>query len=87
MIVLDSLDPEKVARIIKAEATPEAYQRRLPALREAKRRILEDYNLFEVIHQMLRARQGTAQPALVTLGPERRSRAYRLYLRLRRMFG
>lgn len=87
MIVLDSLDPEKVARIIKAEATPEAYQRRIPALREAKRRILEDYNLFEVIHQMLRARQSTAQPALVTLGPERRSRAYRLYLRLRRMFG
>ena len=37
MIVIDTLDPAEVARIIKAEATPEAYQRRLPALREAKR--------------------------------------------------
>ena len=87
MIVLDSLDPEKAARVIKAEATPEAYQRRLPALREAKRRILDDYNLFEVIHQMLRAKRMEALGAPVTLGPERRSKIYRLYLRARRMFG
>ncbi|MCX8487892.1 MAG: glycosyltransferase family 10, partial [Opitutales bacterium] len=40
MIVIDTLDPAEVARIIKAEATPEAYQRRLPALHEAKRRVL-----------------------------------------------
>ena len=87
MIVLDSLDPEKAARVIKAEATPEAYQRRLPALREAKRRILDDYNLFEVIHQMLSAKRMEALGAPVTLGPERRSKIYRLYLRARRMFG
>jgi hypothetical protein len=87
MIILDSLDPEKAARVIKAEATPETYQRRLPALREAKRRILDDYNLFEVIHQMLRAKRMEALGAPVTLGPERRSRIYRLYLRARRMFG
>jgi hypothetical protein len=87
MIVLDTLDPEEAARIIRAEATPEAYQRRLPALREAKRRVLEEYNLFEVAYQMAKAGQGKAPAATVTLSPERRSRAYGWFLRLRRIFG
>jgi hypothetical protein len=87
MIVIDSLDPAEVARIIKAEATPEAYQRRLPALREAKRRVLEDYNLFEVAYQMAKAGQPGTSPVPITVGPERRSRPYGWYLRIRRMFG
>ena len=87
MIVIDSLDPVEVARIIKTEATPEAYQRRLPALREAKRRVLEEYNLFEVAYQMAKAGQPGTSPVPITLSPERRSRPYGWYLRIRRMFG
>jgi hypothetical protein len=86
MIIIDTLDPVEVARIIKAEATPEAYQRRLPALREAKRRVLEEYNLFEVAYQMAKAGKSKAPTVPVTLSPERRSRAYGWYLRIRRMF-
>lgn len=86
MIVIDTLDPVEVARIIKTEATPEAYQRRLPALREAKRRVLEEYNLFEVAYQMAKAGQ-TGGPAVpITLNHERRSRPYGWYLRIKRMF-
>lgn len=87
MIVIDTLDPVEVARIIRAEATPEAYRRRLPALREAKRRVLEDYNLFEVAYQMAKAGRSGSPAVPVTLRPERRSRAYGWYLRIRRMFG
>lgn len=87
MIVLDGLDPVEAARIIEKEATEESYRRRLPALREAKRRVLEEYNLFEVIHQMLRGGRAQSTGVPVTLGPERRSRIYRLFLRARRMFG
>jgi len=86
MIIIDTLDPVEVARIIKAEATPEAYQRRLPALREAKRRVLEEYNLFEVAYQMAKAGKSNAPTVPVTLSPERRSRADGWYLRIRRMF-
>jgi hypothetical protein len=86
MIILDTLEPVEAAQIIKAEATPEAYQRRLPALREAKRRILEEYNLFEVAYQMVKAGKSGAPSVSVTLTPERRSRAYGWYLRIRRMF-
>ena len=86
MILIDTLDPVEVARIIKTEATPEAYQRRLPALREAKRRVLEEYNLFEVAYQLAKAGQNKASAVTVTLSPERRSRAYGWYLRIKRMF-
>lgn len=87
MIVIDTLDPVEVARIIEAEATPEAYQRRLPALREAKRRVLEEYNLFEVAYQMAKAGQAGGPVVSVTLNHERRSRPYGWYLRIKRMFG
>ena len=86
MILIDTLDPVEVARIIKTEATPEAYQRRLPALREAKRRVLEEYNLFEVAYQMAKTGHGKTPAVPVTLSPERRSRPYGWYLRIKRMF-
>ena len=86
MIVIDTLDPAEVARIIKTEATPEGYVHRLPALREAKRRVLEEHNLFELAYQMAKAGQ-TGVPAVpITLSPERRSRSYGWYQRIRRVF-
>jgi hypothetical protein len=87
MIVIDSLDPVEVARIIKAEATPEGYQHRLPALREAKRRVLQEYNLFEVAYLMAKLGQTVAPAERVTLSPERQSRAYGWYVRIKRLFG
>jgi len=87
MIIIDTLEPAEVARIIRANATPESYQRRLPALLEAKRRVLENYNLFEVAYQMAKAGRSDMPSAPITLSPERRSRAYGWYLRVRRMFG
>lgn len=83
MIVIDTLDPVEVARIIKAEATLEGYQRRQPALREAKRRVLEEYNLFEVASQMAKSGQTGVPSVPITLSPERRSRAYGWYQRIR----
>ncbi len=86
MIIIDTLDPAEVARIIKTEATPESYQRRLPALHEAKRRVLEEYNLFEVAYQMAKAGQTGAPAVPITLNHEHRSRPYGWYLRIKRMF-
>jgi len=87
MIVIETLDPVEVARIIKEEATPEAYARRLPALREAKRRVLEEYNLFEVAYRLAKSRRNSGPAAYVTVGPEHRSRLQGWYLRLRRLAG
>jgi len=84
MIALDTLDPAEAARIINAEATLEAYQRRLPALHEAKRRVLEDYNLFEVAYRLAKGVAGGVAPVSVALRPEaRQGRWGRL---LRRIF-
>ena len=74
MIVIDTLDPLVVADIIKAEATPEAYQRRLPARREARRRVLDDHNLFEVAFRLAKDGKQEALSSLITLQPEPRER-------------
>lgn len=86
MIVLDTQDPEEAARIIRTEATPEGYRRRLPALREAKRRVLEEYNLFEVAYRLAQAGRSDAAPASLTLDPEPRSRLAAWSRRLRGLF-
>ena len=86
MIILDTLDPAQAAKIIEEQATEESYRRRLPALREAKRRVLEEYNLFEVAHQMVRLPQANGQRAKVAIAPEVRSLASRLFLRIKSLF-
>ena len=70
MIVIDTLDPAEVARIIKDEATPEGYVRRLPALREGKRRVLEEYNLFGLAYQMAKSRMVDAPSSPIRIAPE-----------------
>jgi hypothetical protein len=87
MIVLDTLDPREAARIIKAEATKEGYEKRLPALREAKRRVLEDYNLLALAYRLATEGKASASRLKVSLAPEPRSRAYRIYCKLRRLLG
>jgi hypothetical protein len=85
MIILETLDPVEAARIIRSEATVEAYERRLPALREARRLVLEDYNLFEVAYRLAKTCVSGAGASPVTLSPERRLRGWRA--RLKRLFG
>jgi hypothetical protein len=87
MIVLDTLDPREAARIIKAEATKEGYEKRLPALREAKRRVLEDYNLLQLAYQLAMEGKASGNRLQISLAPEPRSRAYRIYCKLRRLLG
>jgi hypothetical protein len=48
-IPLDLQDPEGAARIIRQAISNNEYEKRLPAIIEARRRVLFEYNLFAVI--------------------------------------
>ena len=70
MIRIESLDPKRVSEQLKAEATVEGYHRRLDALREAKRLVLDDYNLFHLVRNLVAERCSAGPPARITLRPE-----------------
>ena len=70
MIRIESLDPQRVSEQLNAEATLEGYHRRLDALREAKRLVLEDYNLFNLARDLAAERFSAGPPARITLRPE-----------------
>jgi hypothetical protein len=70
MIQLESLDPHRVSAQLKAEATVEGYHRRLDALREAKRLVLDDYNLFNLARDLVMERFSAGPPTRITLSPE-----------------
>lgn len=74
MIVLESLDTSDALRILRDGVSKEDYARRLPSLREAKRLVMEKYNLFELAALIAAEHpvSGVARP--VFLRPERRSR-------------
>lgn len=52
-IPLDINQPEEAVKIIKAAIASNEYEKRLPAILEARRRVLEDYNLFALIAQTI----------------------------------
>jgi hypothetical protein len=70
MIRLESLDPRLSSEQVQAEATVEGYRRRLDALREAKRLVLDDYNLFNLARNLVAERFSARPPARITLRPE-----------------
>lgn len=70
MIQLESLDPRHAAEQLRAEATEESYHRRLDALREAKRLVLDTYNLFALARELATERLPSRSPTRVTLKPE-----------------
>jgi hypothetical protein len=70
MIRLESLDPRLSSEQVQAEATVEGYGRRLAALREAKRLVLDDYNLFNLARNLVAERFSAGPPARITLRPE-----------------
>ena len=55
-IPIDVRDPDAAARIIQEAIATNQFERRLPAIREARRRILNEYNLFAVIAREVEAR-------------------------------
>lgn len=46
-------NPDAALEAIRAAMAPGEYERRLPAIREARRRVLEEYNLFAVLSRMI----------------------------------
>ena len=61
-IRIDPFDVEGTARRIEAAIAQDEYTRRLPAILEARRRVLEDYNPFAVIARHLAAHPGPETP-------------------------
>ena len=66
-IAIDIRDPEAAARTIARAIAENEYEKRLPAILEARRRVLQEYNFFPVIareiqrlHTLQRAETGAA---------------------------
>lgn len=57
LIPIDMRDPEGAARIIRAAIADNEYEKRLPAIREARRRVLHEYNLFAVLAREIALRR------------------------------
>ena len=55
-IPIDVRDPDGAACIIRDAIATNQFERRLPAIRKARRRVLNEYNLFAVIARELEAR-------------------------------
>jgi hypothetical protein len=55
-IPVDVRDPDGAAVVIRNAIATRQFEQRLPAIREARRRVLHDYNLFAVIARELDAR-------------------------------
>lgn len=56
-VAIDINKPSEAEEIIRAAMAAGEYERRLPAICEARRRILEDYNLFAVISRIIEQRK------------------------------
>lgn len=78
MVVLDDLDATETLRILRDGVSKEDYARRLPALREAKRLVIEKYNLFELAARIAEDAPTSGVVRKVSIRPERRSRWRRL---------
>ena len=62
-IPIDINDVEGAAKIIRSAIDNNEYDKRLPALLEARRRVLEDYNLFAVLGREIGQRHRPNTPA------------------------
>ena len=61
-IRIDIDHPEEAERIIRGAIEDGEYERRLPAISEARRLVLDEYNLFAVIERIIRERDaGTSE--------------------------
>ncbi len=60
-IPIDIEDPEGTARLIRHAIANDEYTRRLPAIIEARRRVLYEYNLFAVMASQIEPRHAISQ--------------------------
>jgi hypothetical protein len=60
IIPIDIADVEGTLRIITRAIRNREYERRMPAIREARRRVLEEYNLFAVLAREISRRDADA---------------------------
>lgn len=69
LIPINIHDAEGAARIIKKAIENEEYEKRLPAIREARRLVLERYNLFSAIERIVKERSTVGSPLLANGAP------------------
>lgn len=62
-IPIDIRDPEGAAQIIRRAIRANEYERRLPAIVEARRRVLYEYNLFAVVSREIQKRHDPTRQA------------------------
>ncbi|MBT8120911.1 MAG: hypothetical protein KJO10_00135, partial [Gammaproteobacteria bacterium] len=62
-IPIDIRNPEKARRMMSDAIAGDEYTRRLPAITEARRRVLHDYNLFAVLAREISQRHPQAHTA------------------------
>ena len=63
-IPIDLRDAEGTLEIIRKTIAHNEYEKRLPAIREARRRVLFEYNLFAVLAREISLRHDTSSPVL-----------------------
>jgi hypothetical protein len=60
-IPIDIFDPPGAARIIRAAIENNEYEKRLPLILEARRRVLYEYNMFAVLSRLIEQRHSAAK--------------------------
>jgi hypothetical protein len=78
-IQLDPDKPDEAAQIIREAIAHNEYEKRLPALIEARRRVMEEYNMFAIVRRIIEEKT-TTQPALAPQ-PSRSKKPDYLYSR------
>ncbi len=88
-IPIDLQDPDGALHTIRRAIADNEYERRLPAILEARRRVLYDYNLFSVLAREVESRPRADGPAIppVTLYSRHALRRKHPLVRLRDGYG
>jgi hypothetical protein len=78
-VPIDVRDPGSAARTIREAMASNEWERRLPAIEEARRRVLEQEHVFAVVERIIAATHGVAEsrPGAVILGRHAWRRRYR----------
>ena len=61
VILIDINDVEGVSEIIKRAIHDKEYEKRLPFILEARRRVMEQYNMFAVLAREIESRMNEAE--------------------------
>lgn len=86
-IPVDMLRPDEAVDTIRRAVADDAYRARLPAIREARRRVLFDYNLFAVLAREIEQRHDAARAESVTLYSRHALRRNSLGVKLADVYG